>query len=185
MVLFKRGLFLVILTSITFDLFGQNNDTSKITDPSKLFELIGKKTPLFKARLLSGEYFDLSLMKDTVIVLNFWFIQCQPCRPEIPYLNKLAAKFKNRKFKLISIAWNTENEFRKLYDPLSKKIILDSLRIGYNIIPDGHWISLKYSVYSYPRTFIIQNGLVKQVLFFTNDPKGSYERWKKEIRKLL
>lgn len=164
---------------------GQEKGNSINNNPYKWFNLIGKEAPVFKSRLIFRDSFDLNLMKDTVLVLNFWFIACKPCRPEIPYLNKLQEKFKRKKFKLISVAWNKEEEFVKLYDSVTKTIILDSLKINYPIIPDGNWISKKYSVSSYPRTFVIKKGIISQILIFTNQPEESYNRWTKEIKRLL
>src|SRR5215210_3754645 len=106
----KYPLFLILFLSLTFHSFSQNNITAEPDGLFKSLALIGKKAPQFNSNTISGKSFDLSLMKDTVVVLNFWFIQCKPCKAEIPYLNKLHDEFKGEKFKLISLAWNNIDE---------------------------------------------------------------------------
>ena len=172
----KHNLFLILFLTLTLNSFSQNNDSIKPRDLLKSFELVGKTAPQFKSNTISGKEFDLSQIKDTVIVLNFWFIQCKACKPEIPYLNKLLEEFKKQKFKLISLAWNNENDLINAND---------SLKINFEIIPDCKWISDKYFVYSYPRIFFIKNGKVKNVLFFTDKPQESFGDWQRKIRKLL
>ena len=172
----KYPLSLILFISLTFNSFSQDKVTEEPDELFKSLALIGKKAPHFNSNTISGKLFDLSLMKDTVVVLNFWFIQCKPCKAEIPYLNKLNEEFKGEKFKLISLAWNNENELINAND---------SLKINYEIIPDCKWISDKYFVNGYPRTFVIKKGKIKTMLFATDNPEQSFEEWKKKLNNLL
>jgi thiol-disulfide isomerase/thioredoxin len=124
-----------------------------------------------------------------VVVLNFWFIQCKGCRKEMPYLNRLQEQFKGQKFKLISLAWNTQKELMDLYNNDKKKITINNQELDYDIIPDCKWISEKYFVYAYPTNFLIKNGKVKELLIFDVTSEQSLEKsfkgYKKDIQKLL
>ena len=53
----------------------------------------GTTLPTFDVKTIDGKTINL---EDKVVVLNFWFIGCPGCREEIPKLNELAAKYKDR-----------------------------------------------------------------------------------------
>ena len=56
----------------------------------------GVKAPDFKLYALDGTTSNLETYKDKVVVIKMWFKQCTPCLQEIPTVNKLVEKYKNR-----------------------------------------------------------------------------------------
>ena len=46
---------------------------------------------------IDGEKYDTTSLKGKVVVLNFWFVDCPPCRKEIPELNKLVKKYDKKR----------------------------------------------------------------------------------------
>tara|TARA_R110002020_G_scaffold41194_1_gene121468 strand:+ start:21970 stop:22836 length:867 start_codon:yes stop_codon:yes gene_type:complete len=64
----------------------------------------GNSLPLIEFTNLKGENYTLDDFKGQTIVLNWWAVSCAPCREEIPGLNKLVAKYRNRNVKFIAIA---------------------------------------------------------------------------------
>jgi peroxiredoxin len=80
--------------------------------PPKLTRMIGADLPDFSATTLDGEKIELSKLKGKVVVLNFWFIACAPCRLEMPGLNKLVEQFKGEEVEFISIARESEQALR-------------------------------------------------------------------------
>lgn len=183
---------LMVLAFSSFISNGQVIDTSgkyRTVEESLGYTLFGKEAPVFNSKAISGNTFDMSLMGDTVIFLNFWFIQCKGCRGEMPYLNRLQEQFKGQKFKLISLAWNSQKELMDLYVIEKKKVIINNQEIDYDVIPDCKWISEKYFVYSYPTNFVIKNGKVKELIVFDGSSdegaEKSYANYKKEIKKII
>ncbi|RZK50337.1 MAG: TlpA family protein disulfide reductase, partial [Pedobacter sp.] len=55
----------------------------------------GEKFSGYKLTDIEGNKYDIKDVKGKIVVLNFWFINCPPCKQEIPELNKLQAKFKD------------------------------------------------------------------------------------------
>lgn len=64
--------------------------------------------PGFTVELISDKTFNLNEVKDTVIVLNFWFIGCKGCIAEFPTLNKIKSKYQEKAVKFISLAPDTK-----------------------------------------------------------------------------
>ena len=46
---------------------------------------------------LAGTKFDLRETGNKIYVINFWFINCPPCKQEIPELNQMVERYKDQK----------------------------------------------------------------------------------------
>ncbi|WP_089377632.1 peroxiredoxin family protein [Lutibacter flavus] len=56
----------------------------------------GAKAPDFRLYALDGTINSLDTYKNKVVVIKMWFTTCAPCLHEIPKVNKLLEKYKNR-----------------------------------------------------------------------------------------
>src|SRR2546429_8515774 len=52
-----------------------------------------KTAPGFHATSLDGREIDSAKLRGKVVVANFWFTGCGPCKAEIPDLNRLTREF--------------------------------------------------------------------------------------------
>jgi len=68
--------------------------------------------PAFKVTSLSGKQYELSALRGQVVVLNFWFIGCAPCKAEIPGLNKLVNEFKDQGVVFLAFAADPAEDLR-------------------------------------------------------------------------
>ncbi|MDB5281158.1 MAG: Redoxin domain protein, partial [Bacteroidota bacterium] len=62
-------------------------DSGNIYDPhwdDYLNTFIGCKAPLFNSTTITGKKLSLSELKGKVVVLNLWFLACNPCVRELP-----------------------------------------------------------------------------------------------------
>lgn len=94
---------------------------------------INRDAPQFNLQDLDGKEYTKAGLKGKIVVINYWGIQCRPCRLEIPQLNKLVKQYKDRKdvvFLAISSdtvdelnAFRQDNEFN--YQLISEKNALD------------------------------------------------------------
>lgn len=108
----------------------------------------------FKTKDMNGNKFDLRTNTGKVIVLNFWFINCPPCKMEIPELNELVEGYKENK-DVVFLAMALDNK-RELRD------FLKTMPYNYNIVDDARYISDRYGVKGYPTHVVIdKNGKVK------------------------
>lgn len=114
----------------------------------------GTKLRNFKAVDINGKKYDLKELAGKVVVLNFWFINCPPCRIEIPELNILVSKYKdNPDVVFLAIGLDEEYDIEQF---LKKSPFL------YNIIDRGRFLSDQYRVKLYPTHVVLdQEGIVK------------------------
>jgi thiol-disulfide isomerase/thioredoxin len=103
-----------------------------------------KIAPDFDVVSLKKEKLKLSELKGKIVVLNFWFTGCGPCKVEIPELNKLVDKYKD----VVFIAFSLDEE-KRLKSFLKKTIF------NYHVIPESDKIAKDYQISLYPSHIII------------------------------
>jgi len=109
--------------------------------------LVGCEAPNFEITTLAGETFELSQLKGKIVVLNFWFIACPPCRAEMPGLKQLADAYGSREdVVLLAIATDEKAALDKF---------LKTNEIGFEVVAAGRSISDLYRVTGYPTTMVL------------------------------
>ena len=136
----------------------------------------GKLFKGFKVTDLNGNHYDLSEMKNKIIVLNFWFINCPPCKIEIPFLNEMVDSYKtDDNIVFLAVALDDKNKLQEF---------LKNNPYKYSIIDNGRAISNQQTVNSYPTHVVIdKTGKIK---FSTNGLAANTVLWiKKSIDEAL
>ncbi|WP_142504526.1 thiol-disulfide oxidoreductase ResA [Melghirimyces algeriensis] len=64
---------------------------------------VGKTAPEFKLKTLDGETLQLSDLKGKAVLLNFWATWCKPCRDEMPAIQKVYDKHKDKGFAVVGV----------------------------------------------------------------------------------
>ena len=132
-----------------------NTDSQKMT--KKLNRKGGLrlvKLPSFSLKDINGKVYQTDSLKGKIVVLNFWFIACPPCREEIPLLNRLVENFNDDDVVFISISDDHPDRLRKFL----KKYPLD-----YVIASDSR-IAHQFGISSYPTNVIIDKE--SNIVFF-------------------
>lgn len=103
---------------------------------------------------MNGNKYDLRKPDGKIYVVNFWFINCPPCKKEIPELNEIVTKYKDHKdVVFLAIALD---QYQDLKDFLKSSPFL------YHVVDDGRYYASRYGVKSYPTHVILgKDGLVK------------------------
>lgn len=110
-------------------------------------ELVGCEAPNFTATTLAGDTVELYNLKGKIVVLNFWFIACPPCRAEMPGLKQLADTYDERE-DVVLLALATDGK-----EALDK--FLQKKEIGFTVIPDARDLSDTYRITGYPTTLVL------------------------------
>ena len=109
------------------------------------------QAPDFSLADMSGETWTLSAMEARMVVLNFWFTDCPPCRREIPDL----------------VRWHNENPEIPLLgihtDPRKPPGVIqrvsEQLGINYPVLDDRRAAAARaYGVDTFPTTIVLVDG---------------------------
>lgn len=120
---------------------------------SKFFTT-GKDFGRFKTTDMYGKAWNLKELKGKIVVFNFWFINCPPCRTEIPHLNKLVEKYKDQSdIVFLAVALDEKSEIENF---------LKQIPFQYNIVDNGRWLAQNYGINSFPTNVIVdREGVVR------------------------
>ncbi len=148
---------------------------------------VGDKAPNFALVDTRDSLVRLDQFKGQIIYLSFWFTTCGACVQEIPEENKIAERFKDEPFKIISICTGTPGlEDEKQIDrwkKVSNKFGLKTL----NLFAHRSWANTlreKYFIDSYPHYVLI--GADGKIIenFATRPSKGAAEKIEKLLAEL-
>jgi peroxiredoxin len=70
--------------------------------------------PPFVVTALNGETFDLSKLRNQVVLLNFWATWCEPCRKEIPRLSAFYRRYHDRGLEVIGVSIDRPEDLQKV-----------------------------------------------------------------------
>jgi thiol-disulfide isomerase/thioredoxin len=142
---------------------------------SKFFKT-GQKIASFSERDMKGNKFSLKELAGKVVVLNFWFINCPPCRMEIPQLNELVVNYQqNPDVVFIAVALDEKYDIQAF---------LKTNPFQYNIIDAGRYIASKYNINLYP-THLVLDKEGKAVFHSSGYSMGTVPWIKKSIEASL
>lgn len=135
----------------------------------------GQKFSLGKVTDMQGAKIDLKDNSGKITVVNFWFVNCGPCRTEIPELNKLVANYASDSVRFVAIA---------LDDKYALENFLKLMPFEYKIVDNGLYLAQRYGVQSYPTHVVVnQEG---KVYFHTTGLASNTVYWiEKSIKNLL
>lgn len=65
---------------------------------------LGYPAKNFTVKLLSGEDFTLDNQQGKVVLIYFWAYWCEPCKQEMPHLDKIYREFKDKGLEIVGIS---------------------------------------------------------------------------------
>lgn len=114
----------------------------------------GQAIENFKEKDIEGKKWSLNDLKGKIVVLNFWFINCMPCRQEIPALNDVVETY-SQDSSIVFIALCLD-------DKKSIKEFLNEIPFKYKIIDNAKSIIKDYGVTSFPTHVVLDSqGIVQ------------------------
>ena len=114
----------------------------------------GQRGPAFTLRSLDGRSTTFGdLTRDRLVVLNFWATWCQPCTVEMPTLEALWSRYRERGLTVVGISVD-RGAPRTLLEPYVR-----GLKLTFPILLDPEMKTANaWRVTSLPATFIIRPG---------------------------
>jgi len=108
----------------------------------------GGPAPQFQLASLAGKPVSLEQFKGQVVMINFWASWCDPCRQEMPILEKLYVKYKPMGFTMLGINVEPDSQLAVNWlkgTPVTFPVLLDT----------KSEVSKLYKVAGMPNTVIV------------------------------
>jgi len=97
---------------------------------------IGQAAPDFAAQSMDGKPINLSQLQGKVVVLTFWSTKCAICHSEIPKLNQVVERYRDKDVVFLALTMESE---AKVQPYLQKN------PFNYTILTNGFGVVLKYA----------------------------------------
>lgn len=96
----------------------------------------GAAAPEFVGESLDGKTYSLQQLQGKVVVMTFWSTRCAICHSELPKLNEVANRYKDKD--VVFLALTMENQAK--VEPYLRKN-----PFNFNILPNSFGVFLKYA----------------------------------------
>jgi thiol-disulfide isomerase/thioredoxin len=127
---------------------------------------LGSQIPNFRAKELGGpKYKTLADYKGQVILLNIWATWCEPCREEIPSLERLQKAYGDKGLKIVAVSiddYVPEDSIRRY---------ANNFGVTFEILHDPtHAIERVFQTTGYPETFVVgPDGIIRKKIIGPDD----------------
>jgi peroxiredoxin len=109
----------------------------------------GQLAPNFKLSALSGGEHSLEEFRGKAVILNFWASWCGPCRQEMPSLEAIYQRYKDRGLVVVGVSVDEEG-----WGPVRE--FLQSVPVTFPILLDQEQkVTEKYETFRVPETYFI------------------------------
>jgi len=97
---------------------------------------LGEAAPSFSGQGIDGTVYDLSQLQGKVVVLTFWNTRCAICHSEIPNLNRVAERYRDKDVVFLAVTMDNESKVTPY---------LQRNPFHFHIVPNGFGVMLKYA----------------------------------------
>ena len=119
----------------------------------------GGATPPLALEDLAGRTHSLADYRGSVVLVNFWATWCEPCRAEMPSMDRLRRSLQGRRFEVLAV---------NLAEPLSRiQKYLDTLPLGFPVLRDrDSAIAKAWKARLLPASYLIgRDGRIRYVAY--------------------
>ena len=105
--------------------------------------------PDFAVPDLSGQAVRLSAYRGQVVLVNIWATWCPPCREEMPSMERLHERLKDRGFVLLAVSQDE--------GPVAGvKAFVDQMKLTFPVLVDREGeVGRKYGIWGFPESFLV------------------------------
>ena len=116
---------------------------------------LDKPLPKEQFDMINGSTKSFSDFEGSMLVINFWYINCGPCIAEMPYLNKLVEKYKDDNIKFLALSFDSKEDIKQFISEVDFKYEQGKIKraFSYEFTPvaPGHFI-------------VDESGIIKDIL---------------------
>ena len=137
----------------------------------------GQRAPEFALTSLKGPKVMLSALRGKVVLIDFWAQWCEPCKKELPQLEKLAREYAGKGVVVLTV--NIDKQ-RENAERMAKQL---GLTMDVLLDPAGS-VAASYDLPKMPTSFVVdKKGIVRYVNEGFDGPKD-VDRFKQELDEL-
>jgi peroxiredoxin len=116
--------------------------------------------PDFVLKDLEGNEYQISNLKGNMIIINVWASWCKPCQYEMPAMQEIFDKYKDKGLILLAVNNTYQDNLSDVIDFVSEN------RLTFPILLDTEgFVSNKYQVEALPSTFFIdKTGKISEIV---------------------
>lgn len=136
----------------------------------------GQRAPDFALPTLKGGKLSLSSLRGRVVLIDFWAQWCEPCKKELPQLDKLARDYAGR---VVILTVNIDKQ-RDNAERMAKQL---GISLDVLLDPAGS-VASTYDPPKMPTSFVVDK---KGIVRFVNegfDGPGDVDRFRKQLDEL-
>jgi peroxiredoxin len=144
---------------------------------------LGSRAPRYAAATMAGDSLHLDDLRGHVVLVNIWATWCPPCVREMPALQRLFEKYRERGLRVVAV--NVDNAMFGA-DPVALvRAFVSQNRLTFDVVLDPeNRIEAVFQVPALPMTFVIdERGRIRQKVLGGRD--WDAEAMQVEIRALL
>jgi thiol-disulfide isomerase/thioredoxin len=124
---------------------------------------VDSPAPDFSLRDLEGRAIQLSDLRGSTVILNFWATLCEPCREELPLLNRIAREYPDTLAVIAVETGEPEADVRSFAEALD----LNSIRV---LLDPSYQVRDLYLVRGLPTSFFVDSaGFIRRIKIGTLD----------------
>ncbi|RRR74327.1 MAG: redoxin domain-containing protein [Candidatus Viridilinea halotolerans] len=113
--------------------------------------------PAFTLESLQGESISLADFQGQVVLLNFWGTWCEPCKREIPALERAHRQYRDQGLVIIGVNL-THNERAQGRDQTTIAAFLDQFNVTYvNVLDTQGEVTNAYRIFPLPTSFFVDD----------------------------
>jgi len=136
----------------------------------------GQRAPSFSLTTLKGDKLSLASLAGQVVVVDFWAQWCEPCKHELPELDKLQKEYARKGVRIVTV------NIDKQRDNADKLVRLLGLSLDVALDPAGA-VAASYDLPKMPTSYVLdKKGVVRYV--HEGFESGDVARFKRELDEL-
>ena len=141
-----KKIFVIVFIFSFLSIYSNDKELDNLFKALRIARIEPIKMLNFNFKDMDGNDLSLSSLKGKVVFLNFWATWCPPCIKEMPSMQKLYDKFKNKDFVMIALSSEDKNTVKQF---------LNKNKYTFHIVSDELNLFIEYNISSIPTTFII------------------------------
>jgi len=137
----------------------------------------GQRAPEFSLPSLSGSTVSLASLRGKVVLIDFWAQWCEPCKKELPQLDKLAKEFAGKNVVVLAVNLDkTKDNAQRLAQQLclSLPVLLD---------PAGS-VAATYDLPKMPTSFLVDKKGIVRFVHEGFEGSADVDRFRSELNQL-